>query len=300
MVHAASHNDLTRHFRAEKKLQLISTGPNRAQLGVLRAQHDAPHHGLTGPLPMEPIFSVVLQLRDQPHRALFLNGRLVCRDGYGARTTSITSHLDRPQAALHSPFDFIIFRIPQEVLNEVADDHEAHRTPHLRCLPGTMDETVWHLGTALLPALERPREFGWLYVDSILLAACTYFAVTFGEMRLPHRPKRGTLAPWQLRRATDLMGSRLGNELSLAELAAACELSLSYFKRAFRQSTGETPHRWLQRQRVDHAKGLMSSTAQSLAEIAAACGFADQSHFTRVFSAVAGMSPAVWRRTAKN
>jgi AraC family transcriptional regulator len=300
MAPAASHNDLTRHFRAERKLQLISAEPNRAQLGVLRAQHGSPHHGLTDPLPLEPIFSVVLQLRDQPHRALYLNGRLACRDGYQARTTSIANHLKRPQAALHSPFDFMIFRVPQDVLNDVTDDQGARRIARLDCPRGTMDETVWHLGTALLPALERPQEFGSLYVDSILLAACTYFAVTFGEMRLPHRPKRGTLAPWQLRRATDLMGSRLGSDLSLAELATACELSLSYFKRAFRSSTGESPHRWLQHQRVSHAKVLMATTGQSLAEIAVACGFADQSHFTRVFSAVAGTSPAVWRRTSKN
>jgi AraC-like DNA-binding protein len=299
MGSAASHIDFTRHFRAEKKSQLFSAEPARAQLGVLRAQRVTPHHGLTDPLPVEPIFSVVLQLCDQPHRALYLNGRLACRDGYPARTTSIANHLERPQAALHSPFDFLIFRVPQDVLNTVADDQGARRPAPLTCSPGVLDETVWHLGAALLPALERPQELGRLYVDNILLAACTYFAATFGGMRLPHRNKRGTLAPWQMRRVTDMMCSQLSSDLSLADFAQECGLSLSYFKRAFRSSTGESPHRWLQLQRVSHAKLLMSTTGQSLAEIAVRCGFADQSHFTRVFSALAGTSPAVWRRSSK-
>jgi transcriptional regulator GlxA family with amidase domain len=73
-------------------------------------------------------------------------------------------------------------------------------------------------------------------------------------------------------------------------------LSVRHFARAFRVSTGFPPHCWLPEHRVDHAKGLLSTKALSLTDVAALCGFADQSHFSRVFTAIAGLSPAAWRR----
>jgi AraC family transcriptional regulator len=110
--------------------------------------------------------------------------------------------------------------------------------------------------------------------------------------------ERGMLASWQLRRATEMMMSGLSGDIALSDVAAGCGLSLSYFTRAFKQSTGDPPHRWLLRQRIERAKELLRDPQVTLAEVAVACGFADQSHFTRVFNASAGASPGVWRRNA--
>src|SRR6266567_2961570 len=59
---------------------------------------------------------------------------------------------------------------------------------------------------------------------------------------------------------------------------------------------GTTPYRWFIEQRLAQSKSLLESTSDELSEIALACGFADQSHFTRTFSRFVGHSPAVWRR----
>ncbi len=59
---------------------------------------------------------------------------------------------------------------------------------------------------------------------------------------------------------------------------------------------GVAPHRSLLNRRVELAKDLLRSRASSLSEIALRCGFADQSHFTRVFTRRAGVSPGAWRR----
>ena len=107
------------------------------------------------------------------------------------------------------------------------------------------DETVWHLGQALLPALERPHEVSSMYAAHMLLAINSYFASAFGGMRVRPHPERGILASWQLRRATEMMMSNLSGDIALSEVAAGCGLSLSYFTRAFKQSTGDPPHRWL-------------------------------------------------------
>jgi AraC-like DNA-binding protein len=107
---------------------------------------------------------------------------------------------------------------------------------------------------------------------------------------------RGGLAPWQARRAKELLNANLDGKLPLSQLAEECGLSTRHFARAFRQSTGVPPHRWLLSRRVERAKELLHDAALSLAEIALACGFADQSHFTRTFTTLVGLSPGLWRR----
>jgi transcriptional regulator GlxA family with amidase domain len=88
----------------------------------------------------------------------------------------------------------------------------------------------------------------------------------------------------------------LMEDVPLSRLAERCGLSTRHFARAFRQSTGVPPHRWLLNHRVGYAKELLCNPALSLAEIALACGFADQSHFTRIFTSVVHLSPGLWRR----
>jgi AraC family transcriptional regulator len=120
-----------------------------------------------------------------------------------------------------------------------------------------------------------------------------------GQVR-PTRPTVGGLAPYQLRRVTDYIGDRLTDELSLQELSGLVGLSAHHFCRVFKQSTGLPPHRWQIRQRVEKAKALMLDTDLSLAEIANAAGFADQSHFTTVFRKATGVPPHAWRRNTRS
>ena len=107
---------------------------------------------------------------------------------------------------------------------------------------------------------------------------------------------RGSLPAWKERRIKELMRAELSAKLSLRRLAAECDLSVRHFTRAFGQSTGLTPHRYLLRLRLDRARELLLDPTLRLHDIAMTCGFADQSHFTRVFSASEKVSPGIWRR----
>jgi AraC family transcriptional regulator len=109
----------------------------------------------------------------------------------------------------------------------------------------------------------------------------------------------GGLAPWQVTLASRRLMRDLCIDVPVGELAGLCGLSRSYFTRAFKVSMGTPPHRWLLRQRVRRAGEMLERTNESIAAIALACGFADQSHLTRVFHAVTGTSPAAWRRRRK-
>ncbi len=111
---------------------------------------------------------------------------------------------------------------------------------------------------------------------------------------------RGGLAPWQVRGACDFMIANLAGEAGVADFAAACELSVSYFSRAFRKALGVPPHKWLLNERVKRVRELLANTALTLPEVAIACGFTDQSHLTRVFCRKEGQTPGRWRRIRRN
>lgn len=105
-----------------------------------------------------------------------------------------------------------------------------------------------------------------------------------------------TLAPWQERKVVAFIDERLDQRIQLVDLAATARLSRSHFARAFRGSFQETPHTYILKRRVAAAKRAMRETDDPLGHIALDFGFADQSHFSRVFRRMAGMTPNAWRR----
>jgi AraC family transcriptional regulator len=98
-----------------------------------------------------------------------------------------------------------------------------------------------------------------------------------------------------LRRIRDYIDENVEERISVELLAGLANLSVCYFVRAFKQSTGLTPHDYLIRQRVEKTKQMLSATNMPLAEIALAAGFADQSHFARRFRQHVRMSPRDYR-----
>jgi transcriptional regulator GlxA family with amidase domain len=159
------------------------------------------------------------------------------------------------------------------------------------------DPFVRRLLGALLQAMAKPDQGSALLLDQLVMALTVRVAQVYGGVDVVRSVPRGGLAPWQERRAKELMNANLGGEMPLSRLAASCGLSVRHFARAFRQSTGAPPHRWLLKRRVERATELMNDRARPLPDIAISCGFADQSHFTRVFTALVGVTPNAWRRT---
>jgi AraC family transcriptional regulator len=107
---------------------------------------------------------------------------------------------------------------------------------------------------------------------------------------------RGGLAPWQIRRVASHVDTHLDAKIGTAELAALVELSVFHFCRAFRASLDESPHTYIMRRRIEHAQGMMLQTPMPLAQIAIACGLADQAHLNKTFRRFVGESPGAWRR----
>jgi AraC family transcriptional regulator len=126
-----------------------------------------------------------------------------------------------------------------------------------------------------------------------------HVAQTYGGMRPMSRPARGGLVPWQERRAKEILRASIKRGVVLKEVAQECGLSVSHFSHAFRRTLGVAPHKWLIQQRVVRSKEKLRDGGLSLSDVAAECGFSDQSHLTRVFRQTVGVSPGAWRRALK-
>jgi AraC family transcriptional regulator len=110
---------------------------------------------------------------------------------------------------------------------------------------------------------------------------------------------RGRLAPWQVKRAIRFIDENADRRFHVREIAAAVRLSPSYFSHAFKDSFGRAAKAYIIERRLERAKRLMIESSESLAQIAAACGFADQAHFSRTFNTWVGETPSRWRQSVR-
>ena len=102
----------------------------------------------------------------------------------------------------------------------------------------------------------------------------------------------------RLRRVTEYIQLNLDKDLTLAELAAFVCMSRYHFARLFKGSTGVPPHRFVVRQRIARARGVLATSELSIAEISRLVGFRTPSHFTTVFRRVLGVTPRAYRPAA--
>ncbi len=202
-----------------------------------------------------------------------------------------------PTCRITGRLDNFHLHIPRAAMDDLADDADSPPIDRLQTDAGwdTVDPILDTIKYTLLGVTARPLETSQLFIDHMMLALHAHLARTYGGMRDAERRRSGGLAPWQERLAKEMISSNLTSDQTVGEVADECRLSPTHFARAFKVSTGLTPHDWLQSRRIERARDLLA-TDLSLAEIALDCGFADQSHFTRVFSRIAGNTPGSWRR----
>jgi len=159
------------------------------------------------------------------------------------------------------------------------------------------DHLLLQLAHAVAAECEAGAPHGTLYAETAAtLMSLHLLRQNAGIASVRPQPVRGGLAPYVLRRVTELIEARLGEDISLSDLAALADLSLSHFCRAFKISTGSSPHQWRAERRIERAKEMLCHDRLTIADVALACGFSSQSHFGSVFISSAGMSPAAWRR----
>ncbi len=267
----------------------------KAVLAVTRLRSETAV-GPTIPVPAEPAFTVQLHLQPVSPVKLWFRGQPTLDACQQQGSVTICPLEQEPSVYFGSAFDVVQFYVSRAALDEFADENGSCRAEQLNWPHGKPDPRLQNLANCLLPVLESPNTASELYLDHLVFAAHAYIARTYGDIRPAPAVTRGGLAPWQLQRATEILRAHLDGQVALAHVAGECKLSVSHFVRAFKQTVGDPPYRWLLQQRIALAKELLLHSGLPMVEIALKCGFADQACFIRAFRKVLDTTPGEWRR----
>ncbi|PZQ47545.1 MAG: AraC family transcriptional regulator [Rhodovulum sulfidophilum] len=183
------------------------------------------------------------------------------------------------------------------VASEVLDCHvsEVRLEDVLRAEDPVITATV-----AAVADEARARALGGpLYVEALARGLIVHLLRRYAAIeRAEHDPPAG-LSPARRRAIVDYVEANLGEALTLEAMAAELGLGPCAFARAFRRGFGVPPHAYVIARRVERARRMLVETTRPIKAIAAACGFADQAHLTRLFARELGTTPGALRRSVR-
>ncbi|WP_428031698.1 helix-turn-helix domain-containing protein [Ancylobacter sp.] len=234
--------------------------------------------------------------RNYPRNRLWLVGLHRGTHPSGDNGVSFMDVRETPAPPAEDGFDYLAIHITRSSRDEIGRPPVGRSPSAWRWPQQVQDSTLATLGRLLIPALEGRADPNSPFVQHVGCAIHIHLASAYGGVEEDRPVNKGGLAAWQERRAKECMQQNFAASLSISDIARECGLSPSHFTRAFRQSTGLQPHRWLTLHRLETAKARLLEGRMSLAEISLSCGFGDQNNFTRVFSSIVGVSPGHWQR----
>ncbi|MDB5533974.1 MAG: transcriptional regulator [Hyphomicrobiales bacterium] len=197
------------------------------------------------------------------------------------------------------PVDVVQLYLPHTMLERVAGEADMAAPGDLLERTAHPDPITSRLLLSAADVLEGNAALDTLFRQQVtdllatrLLAAHTGSPTTF-------QPTMGGLSPKVLLRAIERLRSDSDADVSLAALASDAGLSRFHFCRAFKESTGLSPHAWLRQHRLEQAMQMLRDTDASVVSVAAALGYASQTAFAAAFRKLTGETPSDWRRRAR-
>ena len=240
-----------------------------------------------------------LSIQTRPFRHEFSrNGRLLYRGWSGAGASRLHAPGTSPHVNLEGNFGCLHLYLPVSHVAASAAEAELPGRLGLELLDPDLqhDPVLAGIGRTLRAEMAAPDPIARLRFEllgqDLVLHLLRRWSNTGGGRPAP----KGGLAPWQVRRVLDYLQAHLGEDISLARLAAEARLSTFHFARAFRQSMGTPPHRFLAGLRLDRARQLLETTDLAVTEVAAQVGYQAPQALARVFRRELGQSPGEWRR----
>jgi AraC family transcriptional regulator len=252
--------------------RVLGTVPFRMALdpsgaGIAHWKHD-PLHDVVEPM----THHVIMAYNGSVQRMERRSGRSVAIGTFRPGVVIIIPEGSSSRWDIPKPVDVVQLYLPHTTLKRVADEADAADVVE---------------GNEALDALFRQQLTDLLATR--LLAAHSGSSTTI-------QPVRGGLAPKTLLRAIERLRSDSDMDVSLAALAADAGLSRFHFCRAFKESTGLSPHAWLRQHRLEQAMNMLRDTDASIVSVAAELGYASQTAFAAAFRKLTGETPSDWRR----
>jgi AraC family transcriptional regulator len=191
----------------------------------------------------------------------------------------------------------LLLSLPQALLDRVAEECglDAGRL-ELRNRFQIRDAEMATLSWAMKREMELGCPSGRLYLNGLALAVASRLVAAHSSAAKPAATPNEGLSGLRLKQVLSFIEDQLAEDLSLEQIAAVAGVSASHVKALFRRSMGMPVHQYVIRRRVERAKDLLIEDSLTMAEIAAASGFAHQSHMARQMRRVLGLPPLAMKR----
>ncbi|MBR0693965.1 helix-turn-helix transcriptional regulator [Bradyrhizobium lablabi] len=197
------------------------------------------------------------------------------------------------------PVSVVQLYLPHTTLQRVAGEARMAAPSDLLERTGHPDSITSRLLLSAADVIEGNAALDNLFRQQLTdLLATRLLTAHVGSSTVVH-PTVGGLSPTVLRRAIERLRSDSDADVSLGALAADAGLSRFHFCRAFKESTGLSPHAWLRQHRLDQAMNMLRDTDESVVSIAAALGYSSQTAFAAAFRKLTGETPSDWRKRTR-
>ena len=219
-----------------------------------------------------------------------LNDRY-CRGKFVAGNVSLYPAKRKMPYRWHQSNSILYLNLSEELLIRNARELLDCDFVELQVTHSFKDPLLQQLGLALRADLEAGSPGGAVYAQTMANAVAVQLLRNFSTRKHSYPDLNGGLSPHKLKRVIRYIDDHLEEKILLENLAAIAQLSQHHFARAFKQSTGSSPHQYIIQTRIDKAQQLLERSTMEINEVAIACGFSNQSHLHRHFKKHLGVTP---------
>ena len=279
--------------------RVLGTAPFRVALdssgaGIAHWKHE-PLHDVVEPMSHH----VIMAYNGSVQRMERRSGRSVARGTFRPGVVIIIPEGSSSRWDIPKPVDVVQLYLPHATLKRVADEAQTATPTDLLERTAHPDPITSRLLLSAVGALEGNPALDTLFRHQLIELLATRVLAAHSGSPTSFQPTTGGLAPKTLLRAIERLRSDSDADVSLAALASEAGLSRFHFCRAFKESTGLSPHAWLRQYRLEQAMNMLRDTDTSVVSVAAGLGYASQTAFAAAFRRLSGETPTDWRRRVR-
>ena len=301
-VPGAQPDDGTTHERRAADAEMarvLRTEPARMALdssgaGIAHWKHD-PLHDVVEPMSHHVIMAYNGVMQRMERRS----GKSVAIGTFRPGVVIIIPEGSSSRWDIPKPVDVVQLYLPNATLKRVADEAGTEKPADLLERTAHPDPITSRLLLSAADALGGNGALDTLFRHQLTDLLATRLLVAHTGSPTTLQPTMGGLSPKVLLRAIERLRSDSDADVSLDALASDAGLSRFHFCRAFKESTGLSPHAWLRQHRLEQAMNMLRDTDASVVSVAAALGYGSQTAFAAAFRKLTGEAPSSWRRRVR-